>query len=113
MTQVRDISWQEVSEGTLVKVTTDGAVRSGSFKYVLIRDGEPRLLVRLVGIERDPRLDPISARTPELLRIRTGFHPKAGANEVHIVLDLGARDVDAPRVETQANQLLIWLSKTR
>ena len=55
------------------------------------------------GRGASPRL---MVRTPELLQIRTGYH---SPQELHIVLDLGSRDVQVTGVQPGPRQLRIHL----
>ena len=110
MTALEGISWEEVPEGTLVTLTADGTIGTEAFSYARIGSGEPRLLVRLLGVQRDPRKGSLSVATAEVRRIRTGFHKKPAGNEVHIVLDLAGPSVEAPRIEPRGRELKIWLS---
>ena len=58
--------------------------------------GRPRELIKIRGIDLPFRETLIETATPELERIRTGFHPQSQVNELHAVLDLTGPDV-APR----------------
>lgn len=112
LNQVRLITWKQQGAGTtLVTLWGNGQLRQEDLDHIRL-DGRPaRELLKLRGINwpfRDPILD---ANTQEVRRIRTGFHPKATGNELHIVLDLEDPQIHLARVERDANKILLYLSR--
>ncbi|MDY7095799.1 MAG: TIGR02266 family protein [Acidobacteriota bacterium] len=112
LNQVRLITWKAQGAGTtVVTLWGNGQLRQEDLDHIRI-DGRPaRELLKLRGINwpfRNPILD---ANTGEVRRIRTGFHPKATGNELHIVLDLEDPQIHLARVERDANKILLYLSR--
>jgi len=108
MTSVVGITARKVPEGTLITVTADGAVVTGRYRYAQIGSGSPRLLLRMLGVQKGSHPDALTVGTDQVQRIRTGYHPASTNQDLHIVLDLASPAVVVDRVEARGNQLLIW-----
>ena len=52
----------------------------------------------------------IEVGTPEVIRIRTGFHSRPSGNELHVVLDLQTPEVTLQEIRTEGSKLLLWVS---
>ena len=74
---------------------------------VMALESPPRLLVRLIGVQRAYDASSISA--PRLRGVRTGVHGLGATRNLHVVLDLAAPDVLA-RVERQGDRVVVHLS---
>ncbi len=107
-TRLERVTWVEGSGTTDLALWLDGSIPDGSFQRTRIEGREPRELIKLRGA-KDPFLPgTVEVGTPEVRRVRTGFHAGGASSELHVVLDLaaGAR-VEATRVEGQALHLMI------
>lgn len=100
LNRVRLITWKEEGQdGTLVTLWGDGHLMESSLDSLRLGDRSPRQVIKLQGVNwpfRDPVMD---VETDEVRRIRTGFHPKAAGNELHIVLDLTDAAVELTRLD--------------
>ncbi|MEO7795775.1 MAG: PilZ domain-containing protein [Thermoanaerobaculia bacterium] len=93
------IEWRESGETageTVLVLTGDGIFVTGSFSYSEIGGDNPRVLIKLKGMESPYR--GAAPRAPQvggaLVRgVRTGFHVTANGNEVHVVVDLARRGI--------------------
>lgn len=90
LNRIRLITWKEAAEGagTVVTLWGNGSLRRQDLVRVRLGGATARELVKLRGIDwpfRDPTLEIDSS---QVRRIRTGFHPKDLANELHVVVDL-------------------------
>ncbi|MBV8202808.1 MAG: hypothetical protein JOZ15_19500 [Acidobacteria bacterium] len=106
LTAVLRITWQPVADGTEVILWGNGEFTSQSFTHARIGGLPVREVFRIAGIDRPFPAPRLAVRTPELAQIRTGYHPP---QELHIVLDLGGRDVQLAGIEPGPRQLHIHL----
>gem|GEM_PF-6025821 len=110
MTQVRLITWKSLPGDGGTQVTLRG---NGRFDLDHLSQGRlpSRLVLKLRFIDwpvRDPVLDVGSS---EVRRIRTGYHPKATGNELHIVLDLADDAVQLADLQVDGNDIHLFLRR--
>jgi len=106
LTSVLRITFQPVADGTEVVLWGNGEFPSQSYTHVRVSGLPVREVIRINGIDRPFPSSRLAVRTPELLQIRTGYHPP---QELHVVLDLGSRDVQVTGIEPGPRQLRIRL----
>jgi molecular chaperone DnaK len=106
LTAVERITWEAAHGGTDVVLWGNGDFGSRSYSVTRLGGQPVRELVRVSGITRPFPSPRLAVRTPELLQIRTGYHPP---QELHVVLDLGGRGVEVSGVEPGPRQLRIHL----
>jgi hypothetical protein len=106
LTAVQRITWQPVADGTEVVLWGNGDFTNESYTRTRVGGLPVREVIRITGIDRPFPSPRLMVRTPELLQIRTGYHPP---QELHIVLDLGSRDVQVIGVQPGPRQLRIHL----
>ena len=75
--------------------------------HVMLLEAPPRLLVRLIGVQREYDASTVSA--PRLLGVRTGVHGRGATRNLHVVLDLAAPDIVAT-VERRGDRVVVHLS---
>lgn len=75
--------------------------------HVMLLESPPRLLVRLIGVQRDYDASAVSA--PRLRGVRTGVHGRGATRNLHVVLDLEAPDIVAT-VERRGDRVVVHLS---
>jgi len=107
--RVRLITWDEYPEETVVTFHGNGPFLADRVLRLRVRGGKPRELIKIRGIDLPFRDTLIETATPELERIRTGFHPQSQVNELHAVLDLAGPNVELDRVELGDNTLALHL----
>lgn len=107
-TRLEKVTWVEGSGTTDLVLWLDGSIPEGSFQRAHIEGREPRELVKLRGAKEPFVTGRLEVGTPEVRRVRTGFHAGTADSELHVVLDLaaGAR-VETTRVEGQALHLMV------
>ncbi len=110
--RVRLITWDEGPSETVVTFWGNGRFPPQRVERVRVAGGQPRELIKLRGIDLPYRETVIQPGTPELQRIRTGFHPRQPVNELHVVLDLAGPDVQLDRVVTGERTLRFHLRST-
>ncbi len=86
-TRVVDISWRHTDGTTKVVIETDGAVSPARVRHFDM-DNPPRFVVRLLRIRQPYQPYELAVATPQLSRIRVGYHEERRPPELHIVLDL-------------------------
>jgi uncharacterized protein (TIGR02266 family) len=106
VTAIERISWQASGDGTEVVLWGNGEFIGQTYSHERIGGSPVREVVRITGIDRPYPSPRVAVRTPELLQIRTGYHPP---RDLHIVLDLGSREVQVTAIEPGPRQLRIHL----
>jgi hypothetical protein len=109
MTQVRLITWKDAVDGG-THITLRG---NGRFSLENLTEGRlpNRLVLKLRGIDW-PLRDPVLAvDSPEVRRIRTGWHPKPSGNELHIVFDLVDDEVQLAPVQIGDTEVHLFLRR--
>lgn len=110
-TFVERITWEEASGGTDVILWGNGALRSDRFTRDRLAGNPPRELIKLTGVERPFPGSRVVVGTGDVLQVRVGYHPKAGGNELHVVLDLAHPSVQVTGVEEGEDRLRIHLQR--
>ena len=93
LTAVEKITFEAAGGGTDVIVWGNGAIPASVYTQSRIDGNPPRELFRLSGIRQPFAKARIVVGTQEVLQIRTGIHPGAHGNELHVVLDLAHPNV--------------------
>lgn len=97
--RVRLITWEEGPSETVVTFRGNGPFLAERIERVRVRGDHPREVIKLLGIDLPYRQTFIDVGSPELRRIRTGFHPEDRINELHVVLDLAGSEARLDRME--------------
>ena len=85
------IEWREAGAtagGTELVLAGDGTFVTGSFSYSEIGGENPRVLIKLKGMESPYRGPAPRGAGPLVRGVRTGFHVTPTGNEIHVVVDL-------------------------
>jgi molecular chaperone DnaK len=106
VTAIERISWQASGDGTDVVLWGNGEFTGQTYSHERLGGSPVREVVRITGIDRPYPSSRLAVGTPELLQIRTGYHPP---RDLHIVLDLGKREVQITGIEPGPRQLHIHL----
>lgn len=109
--RIRVITWDESSTGTVVTFWGNGGFLPERVVHFRIDGERPRELVKLRGIDLPFPQSVLDLGTPEVNRIRTGFHPQDRVNELHVVLDLAGPGVAIERIETGRDSLRVHLRR--
>lgn len=111
LTALEKITFEVAGGGTDVILWGNGAIPASVYTQSRIDGNPPRELFRLSGLRQPFGKPRLVVGTPELLQIRTGFHPGAHGNEVHVVLDLANPSVKVTQVEAGPQRLRIHLQR--
>lgn len=84
--RVATITGEPSASGTRIRISGDGAFRTGRFSWSEIGGDKPRLLIKLKGIT-EPYRGPSPAASAEIAGVRTGHHQRPDGPELHVVLD--------------------------
>ncbi|MXV99859.1 MAG: hypothetical protein F4X59_16470 [Holophagales bacterium] len=103
-TALRAISASVQDDRTLVEITGNAPFER---HHVMLLEAPPRLLVRLIGVQRAYDASAVSA--PRLRGVRTGVHGRGATRNLHVVLDLAAPDIVAT-VERRGDRVVVHLS---
>ena len=103
-TALRAISASVQDGRTLVEIAGNAPFER---HHVMLLESPPRLLVRLIGVQRDYNASAVSA--PRLRGVRTGVHGRGATRNLHVVLDLAAPDIVAT-VERRGDRVVVHLS---
>lgn len=112
LSEIREIAWWGVEGETLVVITGDGAIPREQVTRQRVGGGRPRELLRIAGVTRPYRQAEIPVGTPEVTRIRTGYHPESGGGELYVVFDLASPRAAVDRIETLATGIRVYLRKS-
>ncbi|MEO8195378.1 MAG: PilZ domain-containing protein [Thermoanaerobaculia bacterium] len=108
------IEWREASEApgeTVLVLAGDGVFATGSFSYSEIGGENPRVLIKLKGMD-NPYRGPEPRGGSLLVRgVRTGFHVTPAGNEIHIVVDLSRGGIKVLSLEPQGAGLTLRLGR--
>lgn len=103
-TALRSITSSAQEDRTLVEITGNAPFER---HHVMLLEAPPRLLVRLIGVQRGYNASAVSA--PRLRGVRTGVHGRGATRNLHVVLDLAAPDIVAT-VERRGDRVVVSLS---
>ena len=103
-TALRSITASVQDDRTLVEITGNAPFER---HHVMLLEAPPRLLVRLIGVQRN--YDASAVGAPRLRGVRTGVHGRGATRNLHVVLDLAASDVVAT-VQRRGDRVVISLS---
>lgn len=107
--RVRLITWEEGPSETVVTFRGNGPFLAERIERVRVPGSSPREVIKLLGIDLPYRQTFIPLGSPEVKRIRTGFHPEDRINELHVVLDLAGPEVRLDRTEHGSRTLRLHL----
>ncbi|MDX2000385.1 MAG: hypothetical protein SF066_21905 [Thermoanaerobaculia bacterium] len=107
--RLRSIRWEREGDTTVVTLLGNGSAHEERLLHTRLDAPQPRELLKVRGVDLPFRQSAMDVGTPELQRIRVGFHPKPVANELHIVLDLPSHDIALTefRAEGQVYRLVL------
>ena len=105
---VERITLEPTAGSTDVVLWGNGVFQPQSYSQSRM-EGPPRALIRIIGVRRPFSPSRIPAGTPQLRQVRTGYHQKAGGNELHVVLDLAGPGVKVTRIDRDGQRLRIHL----
>lgn len=106
------IAWSEAggAGGTVLVLAADGVFSTGAFSYSEIGGENPRVLIKLKGMQ-SPYRGPAPRGSGALVRgVRTGFHVTPNGNEIHVVVDLARGGVKVASLAPEAAGLTLTLA---
>jgi len=110
-TRILNITYEQRGPQLVVTIYLDGVVREWDYTLTHISAPPPRELIRLRGAQHPFPRTTIPVTADLVKRIRTGFHPHDGKDEIHVVLDLAADDVVVERSEAAGREIRLYLGR--
>ena len=86
-TRVLQVAASRSRDETAVTVRANGEISPDSVRVSRLKD-PARVWIRIQGIETFYRPNDIEVGTPEIVRIRVGYHPEENPQSLYVVLDL-------------------------
>jgi uncharacterized protein (TIGR02266 family) len=111
LSQIRLITWKASEGETVVTLFGDGVARPQDYTRVRLQTSPPRELLKIRGINWPFREPVLRIDTPEVQRLRTGFHATQPENELHIVLDLTSARVQLTGIELDEQKIHLHLTQ--
>ena len=90
LTGLDRITWNETEEETILVLVGDGAIPREQIELVTLAGAQPRLVIKIAGVERAFQPSVLEVGTSHVQRVRTGL--QAGG-ELHVVVDLSGAGV--------------------
>jgi|CXWL01.1.fsa_nt_gi pyruvate/2-oxoglutarate dehydrogenase complex dihydrolipoamide acyltransferase (E2) component len=111
--RLRSIRWEREGEATVVILRGNGSAHAERLLHTRLDAPQPRELLKVRGVDLPFQQSALTVGTPELQRIRIGFHPRPVANELHIVLDLPDHRVALTDILVDGQTYRLVLSRKR
>ncbi len=86
-TRIVDVAVARVGDATVVEIRGNGGLSENRLRVSAL-DDPPRVWLRIRGIETIYRPSEIAVGSPEVSRIRVGYHPEESPVSLWVVLDL-------------------------
>jgi hypothetical protein len=106
---LRALELRETATGVELVLAADAGFAPGSYSYSEIGGENPRVLIKLRGMESPYRGAPAGANRT-VRGVRTGFHLTAKGNEIHVVVDLARPAAKVAALEPVGSGLVLRLS---
>ncbi|HEY7215287.1 MAG TPA: TIGR02266 family protein [Thermoanaerobaculia bacterium] len=111
LTRLDRVTSERTAGGTDILLWGNGEIPPATYKRSRIEGNPPRELIRLSGVRGAQPQTRVVVGTPEVLQVRTGYHPEAGNGELHVVLDLAHPAVTVTGIEQEPHRLRIHLKR--
>ena len=108
--RVIDVSAVGSEHGTRVTIRGNGDFGKGTV-LVSPMTGPARVLVRIRRIESKYDLLQLDVATPEVVQIRTGYHPEQSPPALYVVLDLVDDEVALGPIEVSGDTIVVNVGK--
>ncbi len=101
-----DVSWQVQGGATVVTVTVDGSIAPDRVASLHL-DAPARQVVKVAGVDGRFGNRTLAVGTPQVTRIRTGYHRETSPPEMHIVIDLAGTAVRAAEPLVENDRIIL------
>lgn len=110
ITRVENVTWSTEGDATVVRIRLDAPISADNFKVERIRTGDPREVIKVLGVKEPYRSKVMEVGSPHVARLRTGLHKNDRESALHIVADLTSAAVAVLSVELKERELKITFS---
>ena len=109
--RVHDITWSDDGGRTDFLIWGDGPLDAGAVRHFTIGGGNPRLVLRIAGIDEPFARGRVEVGGALVERIRTGLHEDRGSSELHVVFDLTGGSVRLAGIEEVGGRLRVTVER--
>ncbi len=109
-TVVESIRWSREGRSTVVTIRLNAPISTAYFEVERIRQGAPREVIKIRGIERPYSAGVVPVGTDQVRQLRTGLHQSDSGSALHVVADLAGPAVAVLSVEPHERELRIVFS---
>ncbi len=106
------VSWEVQGGATVVTVAADGAFSPGRVTALHL-DAPPREVVKISAVDGRYGNRTLAVGSPQVARIRTGFHRETDPPELHLVVDLTGAGVRAAEPLVEGDRLVLVFASRR
>jgi hypothetical protein len=100
------ITWTETDSETILELVGDGAIPRRNIELATIGGDQPRLVIKISGVQRPFQPAMLEVATPAVRRVRTGL--QAGG-QLHVVVDLAVPGVSVRDLVTRGSRVELRL----
>ena len=106
LTGLDRITWTEYDDETVLALVGDGTIPGEQVELVPITGGQPRLVIKIPGVERPFEPAVLEVGTAHVQRIRTGLQAGGG---LHVVVDLAAPGIVVRQRSSRGSRMEVRL----
>ncbi|MEE8277126.1 MAG: PilZ domain-containing protein [Thermoanaerobaculia bacterium] len=110
LTAIVSIDWREEGGETVLVLVGDGPFRVKDYPSLRFTGSDPRLLLKIPGVNRSLEPDRLTIGSAHLRRVRTGLHLEPDGTVLHVVVDLTSDQVKLQRIEARGRELHLVFS---
>ncbi|HMB54141.1 MAG TPA: hypothetical protein VKU40_12550, partial [Thermoanaerobaculia bacterium] len=103
---ISEITWSAEGRSTVFLIWTGGPIDQSAVRDFRLDGGNPRHVVRLLGIDQPYTRSEATVGTRQVRRLRTGLHVDREPPELHVVFDLNG-GAEVAQIQARGNQVRI------
>ena len=96
----------QVGPGSALRLEADGGLEGIAISSLRLGGDTPRLVVKIPDVVAPESLRALTIASPEVLRMRAGWHETPTGGELHVVFDLTSPDI-LDEIEVDGAELLV------
>jgi hypothetical protein len=103
---ISEITWSAEGRSTVFLIWTGGTIDQSAVRDFRLDGGNPRHVIRLLGIDQPYSRREATVGTRQVRRLRTGLHTDREPPELHLVFDLNA-GAEVAEIQAHGNRVRI------